>query len=172
VRNIQKFGAFVELAEGVEGLVHISDLVGDRRLNHPSEVLKQDQRVRAVVLEVDPEKKRIKLGMKQIEPDSTDEYLGEHKVGDEVMGRVVRIEGDAARVELGEGVIGTCRSAGGQRPAATSTFGAQLAAAWKQEGPAADAAGSAPAFQVGQVRSFRITAIDPDSKRIELGTAG
>ncbi|MBI3694315.1 MAG: S1 RNA-binding domain-containing protein [Acidobacteria bacterium] len=167
VRNIQKFGAFVELADGVEGLLHISDIVGDRRLNHPNEVLKQDQRVKAVVLELDRESKRIKLGVKQLEPDSTDEYLAEHKAGDEVMGRVVKVERGQARVELGEGVIGVCSVEGGPAGAAPSGFAAALAAAWKKEAPAAQTPGR-EALQVGQVRSFRITAIDPASKRLEL----
>ncbi len=166
VRNIQKFGAFVELADGIEGLLHISDLVSDRRLNHPNEVLKQDQRVRAVVLEFDREKKRIKLGMKQLEPDSSDEYIAEHKAGDEVMGRVTRIEGDTAKVELGEGVVGNCSLSGQTRAGTTSSFGAQLAAVWKQE--EAEAAPVKESVQVGQVRSFRITGIDTSSKRIEL----
>jgi len=172
VRSMQKFGAFIELAEGIEGLVHISDLVSDRRLNHPSEVLKTDQRVRAVVLEFDREKRRIKLGMKQLEPDSSDEYINEHKVGDEVTGRVVRIENGAAKVELGEGVIGVCQVSGQPQPAVTVSFGAQLAAALKREAPAPPPQqGAGAAFAVGQVRSFRIAAIDPEAKRIELSSS-
>ena len=172
VRSMQKFGAFVELAEGIEGLVHISDLVSDRRLNHPNEVLKTDQRVRAVVLEFDREKRRIKLGMKQLEPDSSDEYISEHKVGDEVTGRVVRIENGSARVELGEGVIGVCQASGQPQPAATGSFGAQLAAALKREAPAPEPQkGASSAFAVGQVRSFRIAAIDPEAKRIDLSSS-
>jgi len=168
VRNLQKFGAFVELTEGVEGLLHVSDLVSDRRLNHPSEVLRQDHKVRAVVLECDPGKKRIKLGMKQLEPDASDEYIQEHKAGDEVMGRVLRIEGGEARVELGEGVIGICRSGQPFQPAPAGAFASQLAAVWKREAPPAETPAGREPLQAGQVRSFRITAIDAASKRIDL----
>jgi len=167
VRNVQKFGAFVELADGVEGLLHVSDLASDRRLNHANEVLKVDQRVRTVVLEFDREKKRIKLGMKQLEPDSSDEYISEHKVGDEVTGRVVHIENGAVRVELGEGVIGICR-AGDAPPAATGSFGAQLAAALGKRDTPGPQGAAREALQVGQVRSFRITGLDAASKRIDL----
>jgi small subunit ribosomal protein S1 len=169
VRSLQKFGGFIELAEGIEGLVHISDLVADRRLNHPNEVLKVDQRVRAVVLEFDRDKRRIKLGMKQLEPDSSDEYISEHKVGDEVTGRVVRVENGSARVELGEGVMGICQASGQAQPAATGSFGAQLAAALKREAPAPAPPQSADAaLTIGQVRSFRIAAIHPQEKKIDL----
>jgi len=164
VRKLEKFGAFVEIADGVEGLLHVSDLVADRRLNHPNEVLKQDQRVRVVVLEIDTARKRLKLGMKQLAPDATDEYLSEHRVGDEVMGRVVRTGHDEVRVELGEGVVGICQMGNVPAPAASGSFGARLAAAWKIDLPPAQ-----EPLEVGQVRSFRITAIDPASKRIELG---
>ncbi|MBI3667650.1 MAG: S1 RNA-binding domain-containing protein, partial [Acidobacteria bacterium] len=166
VRSLQKFGAFVELADGVEALLHISDITSERRLNHPNEVLKPNQRIRAVVLEFDREKKKIKLGMKQLEPDSTDEYLSEHKAGDEVTGRVTRVENGVARVELGEGVVGICRLSGETQPAAIGSFGEQLAAAWNRDLPAKPEAREV--LQVGQVRSFHITAIDTSSKRIDL----
>jgi small subunit ribosomal protein S1 len=169
VRSIQKFGVFVELSEGIEALLHISDITSERRLNHPNEVLKLDQRIRAVVTEFDREKKRIKLSTKQLEPDDTDEYLREHKVGDQVTGRVARIDGSQARVELGEGVVGVYQIIGAREPTASGgALAAQLAAVWKREAPAAPS-GGAEEIKPGQVRSFRITAIDPASKRIELG---
>ncbi len=168
VRSVQKFGAFVELADGVEGLLHISDLVSDRRLHHANELLKIDQRVRAVVLEFDREKKRIKLGMKQLEPDSSDEYIGEHEVGDEVTGRVVGIENGAARVELGEGVIGICQTGDAPPSFGVGSFAAQLAAALGKRDMPAPQAAPHEALQVGQVRSFRITGLDAASKRIDL----
>jgi small subunit ribosomal protein S1 len=167
VRNLQKFGAFIELADGVDGLLHIADITSEKRLHHPNEMLQPGQRVRAVVLEIDGGKKRIKLGMKQLEPDSSDEYISGHQVGDEVMGRVVRIENGRAQVELGEGVIGICSLSSEARTARTSSFGAQLAAAWNREAPAPAAPAREP-LQAGQVRSFRISAIDSASKRIEL----
>ena len=103
--------------------------------------------------------------MKQLEPDSSDEYSGERKVGDEVVGRVLRVNSGEARVELGEGVVGICRVAGGPQESAATGFGAQLAAAWKRDAPAP---AGPEALQAGQIRSFRITALDPASKSIEL----
>ncbi|HVT96194.1 MAG TPA: 30S ribosomal protein S1, partial [Acidobacteriaceae bacterium] len=97
VTRLTKFGAFVQAAEGVEGLVHISEIVADRRLNHPSDVLKVGQVVRAQVLGVDAEKRQMKLSMKQLIPTSIDEYVAEHKVGDVVSGRVVE-EGDGRAI--------------------------------------------------------------------------
>lgn len=170
IRNMQKFGAFVEITDGVEGLIHISDIVNDRRLNHPNEALKPEQRIRAVVLEIDRERRRLKLGMKQLEPDDTDEYIREHKAGDQVTGRVVRVDGDQARVELGEGVIGICRLEGQRSAAPTGSFAAQLAAVWKTD-PEPEAAPAIAPVQAGQVRSFQITAIDAASKTIELAAA-
>ena len=85
------FGAFVQIAEGVDGLVHISEIVADRRINHPREVLREGQRVKALVLAIDSEKRQIKLSMKQLIPTSIDEYIAEHKVGDRVSGRVVEL---------------------------------------------------------------------------------
>ncbi len=80
VTRLMKFGAFVQVVEGVEGLVHISEIVADRRLNHPSDVLHAGQVVRAQVLAVDTEKRQMKLSMKQLIPTSIDEYVAEHKV--------------------------------------------------------------------------------------------
>ena len=169
VRSMQKFGAFLELAEGIEGLLHISDITAERRLNHPNEVLKQDQKVRVIVTEFDREKKRVKVSMKQLEPDETDDYIREHQVGDQVTGRVARIESGQARVELGEGVIGVYRLTGVAEAAPSGSLAAQLAAVWKREAPVAAASGGGEVLQPGQVRSFRITAIDGGTKRIELG---
>jgi small subunit ribosomal protein S1 len=170
VRSLQKFGAFVELAEGVEGLLHISDITTERRLNHPNEALQADQKVRAIVTEFDREKKRIKLSMKQLEPDDTDEYIRDHGVGDRVTGRVARIEGGEARVELGGGVVGTYRLSRAAPAAPSGTLAAQLAAVWKPGATTAPASGpGAEEVKPGEVRSFRITALDAGSKRIELG---
>ncbi len=169
VRSLQKFGAFVELAEGVEGLLHVSDITSERRLNHPNEVLQPGQRVRTLVTEFDRDKKRIKLSMKQLEPDDTDEYIRDHKVGDQVTGRVARVEGGEARVELGEGVVGLYRLAAAAAPAAPAgSLAAQLAALWKSAPPAPPEAPPAETLRPGQVRTFRIRAIDPAAKRIEL----
>ena len=89
VTKLMNFGAFVQLADGVDGLVHISEITSERRLNHPSEMLRQGQIVKAQILAIDPEKRQIKLSMKQLVPGDIDEYIAEHKVGDTVSGRIV-----------------------------------------------------------------------------------
>ncbi|MGD0910375.1 MAG: 30S ribosomal protein S1, partial [Terracidiphilus sp.] len=104
VTKMMAFGAFVEIAEGVEGLVHISEIVADRRLNHPSEALHTGQKVETLVLAIDTEKRQMKLSMKQLIPTSIDEYIAEHKVGDTVSGRVVVVAGSTLQVDLGDGI--------------------------------------------------------------------
>src|ERR1019366_6648602 len=89
VTRLMNFGAFVQLTEGVEGLVHISEITSERRINHPQEMLRVGQTVKAQVLAVDPEKRQIKLSMKQLVPTSIVEYLEEHSEGDVVSGRDV-----------------------------------------------------------------------------------
>jgi len=177
IRNLAKFGAFVELVEGVEGLLHISDITNEKRLNHPNEVLKIGQTIKAVVLEMDREKRRLKIGMKQLEPDSQDEVIAELKAGDSVTGRVIRVEGQAVFVELGEGVKGVCRLEAQQvasaEPAATgkdvSSMSAMLAAAWKRgAGGSAAAVSSAPQLKPGEVRAFKVARLDPKKRTIEL----
>ena len=110
VTKIMNFGAFVQIAEGVDGLVHVSEIVADRRISHPRDVLREGQRVKALVLAIDSDKRQIKLSMKQLIPTSIDEYIAEHKVGDQVSGRVVEIS-PAVIVELGEGIRATCGGA-------------------------------------------------------------
>jgi small subunit ribosomal protein S1 len=134
--------------------------------------------VKAQVLELDTEKRRVKLGIKQMAPSSLDEYLAEHKPGDVVSGRVVEVSGATARVELGEGVYATCHlaaasaaKAGAAQPAAKaatdlSSLGAMLQARWKSG--AVDAAAKPEAARSGEIRSFRITQLDPAAKKIEL----
>ena len=104
VTKIMNFGAFVQIAPGIDGLVHVSEIVADRRINHPRDVLREGQRVKALVLAIDSEKRQIKLSMKQLIPTSIDEYIAEHKVGDRVSGRVVELTASGAVVELGEGI--------------------------------------------------------------------
>src|SRR5215469_14283785 len=111
VTKIMNFGAFVQVAEGVEGLVHISEITPERRLNHPSDMLRAGQVVKAQVLAIDTEKRQMKLSMKQLVPTSIDEYIAEHKVGDRVSGRVV--EESPALIELGEGIRAACRPSSG-----------------------------------------------------------
>src|SRR5438876_605671 len=87
--SITKFGAFVQIAEGIEGMIHVSDISAEKRINHPQDVLKTGQTVKAQVLEVDTEKRRLKLGIKQLVPTSIDEYVVERHTGDVVTGRVI-----------------------------------------------------------------------------------
>jgi small subunit ribosomal protein S1 len=178
VTNMQKFGAFVQIAEGIEGMVHVSDITADRRLNHPSDMLKVGQVVQAQVLAVDPEKRQVKLGMKQLVPTGLDEYLEEHNVGDVVTGRLIEESGDQGRVELGEGIQATCRMAAQAakpapetaRPAKAdlSSLGSMLQARWKGATPGPAKVEEARA---GQVRSFRIAKLDKAAKKIELELA-
>src|SRR5579863_8463457 len=111
VTSLTKFGAFVQLSEGIEGMIHISDMSAEKRINHPQDMLKVGQSVKAQVLEVDTEKRRLKLGIKQLVPTSIEEYIAERRVGDVVSGRVMEISGEQARVELGEGIHANCRIA-------------------------------------------------------------
>src|SRR6185312_13387555 len=104
VTSLTKFGAFVQVAEGVEGMIHVGDISAEKRINAPSDVLKVGQVVKVLVLECDVEKRRLRLGMKQLVPTSLDEYIAEHKEGDVVTGRMVEASGNRGRVELGEGV--------------------------------------------------------------------
>jgi len=108
VVRLTKFGAFVQLAEGIEGLVHISEIGAEKRINHPQDVLKVGQIIKAQVLAIDMEKRQIKLSMKQLIPTDLDEYLEEHSVGDVVSGRVIEQTGDNAVVELGGGIRANC----------------------------------------------------------------
>jgi small subunit ribosomal protein S1 len=177
VTKLMAFGAFVQIAEGVEGMVHISEIVADRRLNHPSDVLRVGQTVQAQVLAIDAGKRQIKLSMKQLIPTSIDEYIAEHKVGDTVSGRVVTAS--PAAVELGEGIVATCRAAKAASAAAESkpdsgkadlsSLSSLLSARWKGNAPASDA--KPQPLEAGQVRSFKITKLDAGGKKIEVELA-
>lgn len=108
VRNLTDFGAFVEVEEGVEGLVHVSDLSWTKKIKHPSEVLQKGQEVEAVVLNVDAENQRLSLGIKQLEPDLWEEFFSQHQVGDVIHGKIVRLTSFGAFVEIREGIEGLC----------------------------------------------------------------
>jgi small subunit ribosomal protein S1 len=178
VTNITKFGAFVQLAEGVEGMIHVSEISAEKRINHPQEVLRAGQTVKAQVLALDPEKRNIRLSMKQLVPTGLDEYLAEHKAGDLVTGRMTEILPGSARVELGEGVVATCplreKAPEAQAPASSSkadlsSLGSMLQARWKSGAPASEA--KPEALRTGQIRQFRIARIDVPSRTIELELA-
>ena len=181
VTNIMKFGAFIRIADGIEGLVHVSEIVADRRINHPSDVLHVGQVVQAQVLAIDTEKRQIKLSMKQLIPTSIDEYIAEHKPGDTVSGRVIEESAGRATVELGEGIRAACRissaaattsaapSAAPAGKADLSSLTSLLQARWKGSAPAPS---SAPEpLQPGQIRSFKIVRLDAETKKIEVELA-
>ena len=106
VRNLTEFGAFVEVEEGIDGLIHISDMSWGKRLQHPSEVLKKGDEVEAMVLNLDAENQRLSLGLKQLATDIWDDFFANNKVGDIVDGKVVRVTNFGAFVELAEGIEG------------------------------------------------------------------
>ena len=175
VVRLTNFGAFVQLEEGIEGLVHISEISAEKRINHPQEVLKIGQIVRAQVLALDLDKRQIKLSMKQLVPSDLDEYLEEHSIDDIVPGRVIGCTEDNAIVELGEGIRASCAVSIKTKPAASSqsagkldlsALSSMLSARWKGETKALGA--QAEPLQVGQVRDFKIATIDRDTKQISL----
>jgi small subunit ribosomal protein S1 len=108
VRKLTDFGAFVEIEEGIDGLVHISDITWAKRIKHPSEALKKGQIVQAVILNIDAPNRRLSLGMKQLQPDAWETFFGSHQVGDVVRGRVCRSASFGLFVELAPGVEGLC----------------------------------------------------------------
>jgi small subunit ribosomal protein S1 len=210
VTSLTKFGAFVQLAEGVEGMIHIGDISAEaskgrqgaagaeaprqrsmermersdvpnmeRRINHPQDVLKVGQVVRAQVLEVDTGRRRLRLGMKQLVPTSVDEYIAEHKDGDVVTGRMTEVAGGRARVELGEGIQAVCKLSAEtlekeEKPADPKTDLSSLTSMLEARWKGGQATGGAPRrepVRAGQIRSFRIVKLDAAGKKIELELA-
>lgn len=182
VVSITKFGAFVQLAEGVEGMIHISDMSSEKRINHPQEVVKVGQLVKAQVLAIDTEKRQLRLGIKQLVPSGLDEYIAEHKQGDTVNGRIMEISDGQAKVELGEGIHASChievahpgaeKAIDATSPSPKpdlSSLGSMLQARWKGITPGGKA--KPEALQAGQVRNFMITKLDPGAKKVELKLA-
>jgi small subunit ribosomal protein S1 len=185
VTSITKFGAFVQLAEGIEGMIHVSEISAEKRINHPQDVLKTGQTVKAQILALDTEKRIIRLSMKQLVPTGLDEYVAEHKQGDVVTGRFLEINGGRARVELGQGIQAYCRlpKESADKPSPTnvatqstagsksskpdlSSLGSMLQARWKSGAPSNSV--KPEALQAGQVRTFRIAKLEPETKTIEL----
>jgi small subunit ribosomal protein S1 len=174
VTNLTKFGAFVQISEGIEGMVHVSDISAEKRINQPQDVLRVGQIVKAQVLAIDLEKRQIRLGMKQLVPTGLDEYIAEHNAGDVVTGRLMDDSGGRARVELGDGIHATCKmtaaipakaEAPKESKADLSSLSSMLQAKWKtgSGGPV-----KAEPVRAGQVRSFRIVNLDRGAKKIEL----
>ena len=185
VTKLMNFGAFVQLEEGIEGLIHVSEISADKRINHPQDVLRAGQVVKAQVLAIDPLKRQIKLSMKQLVPTSIDEYIAEHKVGDQVSGRVFEQSPTLTHVELGEGIRAVCHTTFATAAPAVapevqlepepaskpdlSSLSSLLKARWQGNAPAAT---SRPApLSAGQIRTFKITKLDPESKKIEVELA-
>jgi small subunit ribosomal protein S1 len=108
VRNLTDFGAFIEIEDGIDGLVHVSNLSWTKRVKHPSEIVKKGEKVKAVVLGVEPQNRRLSLGIKQLQPDVWESFFASHRVGDVVHGKVLRTAQFGAFVEIAEGVEGLC----------------------------------------------------------------
>lgn len=182
VTNLTKFGAFVQLTEGVEGMIHISEISAEKRINHPQEVLRSGQVVKAQVLALDTEKRLMRLSMKQLVPTGLDEYLAEHKEGDVVTGRFIEVSAGRARVELGEGVQAICHmpveNSAKEKTEATpalstssakpdlSSLGSMLQARWKSGAPTSEA--KPEAMRAGQICEFKIAKLDAAAKKIEV----
>ena len=145
VRNLTDFGAFVEIEEGIDGLVHVSNLSWTKRVKHPSEVVKKGDRVKAVVLAIDSEKRRLSLGVKQLQPDVWETFFEHHRVGDVVHGKVLRVAAFGAFVEIAEGIEGLCHNS-----------------------EAVDANGQRVALEPGMEQDFKIIKLSPEEKKIGL----
>jgi small subunit ribosomal protein S1 len=110
VRNLTDFGAFIEIEEGIDGLVHVSNLSWTKRVKHPSEVLKKGDKVKAIVLAIEPDQRRLSLGVKQLQPDVWETFFDQHRVGDVIHGKVLRLASFGAFVEIADGVEGLCHN--------------------------------------------------------------
>jgi small subunit ribosomal protein S1 len=145
VRNLTDFGAFIEIEDGIDGLVHVSNLSWTKRVKHPSEVLKKGEKVHAVVLGVEPENRRLSLGIKQLQPDVWETFFSQHRVGDVVHGKVLRTAQFGAFVEIAEGVEGLCHVS-----------------------EATDSHGAPAKLEVGQEHDFKIIKMNQDEKKVGL----
>lgn len=145
VRNLTDFGAFIEIEDGIDGLVHVSNLSWTKRIKHPSEVLKKGDKVKAVVLGVEPENRRLSLGVKQLQPDVWETFFRQHRVGDVVHGKVLRTAQFGAFVEIAEGVEGLCHVS-----------------------EAVDAAGHAINLEQDQEHEFKIIKLSVEEKKVGL----
>jgi len=177
VTDLQIFGAFVALGPGVEGMIHVADITREKRIEHPKDVLKVGQMVKAAVTEFEVDRRRIRLSIKQLEPTSADHFIAEHQVGETVTGRVSDVKDTKVKVQLAEGVTGMCvlpklqgetQSSGGAGKVDVSSLGAMLNARWK-EGSSEDT--DKNQVRVGQIRQFKIILMDTEHKRIEVSLA-
>jgi len=148
VRNMTDFGAFIEIEEGIDGLVHVSDLSWTKRVKHPSEVLKKGQTIQAVILAIDSAAHRLSLGVKQLQPDAWESFFQNHQVGDTVTGKVSRLASFGAFIELAEGVEGLCHFS--EVPGYAGRRGAE------------------PPLAAGQESTFKIVKMSEAEKKIGL----
>ncbi len=173
VTSLTKFGAFVQISEALEGMVHVSEISAEKRINQPADVLRVGQVVQALVIGLDPEKRQMKLSIKQLVPTGIDEYVAEHNEGDVVTGRLMDDSAAQARVELGDGIHAMCKMSAAvatksepAKPAKAdlSSLSSMLQARWKtgSGGPA-----KIEPTRAGQVRNFRIVKLDRAAKKIE-----
>ncbi|HAF12110.1 MAG TPA: 30S ribosomal protein S1 [Blastocatellia bacterium] len=147
VRNLTDFGAFIEIEDGVDGLVHVSDISWSRRIKHPSEVLKKGQEIDAIITSIDAENRRLSLSIKDLEPNAWDRFVTEHKPGDVVRGKIARFANFGAFIELDDNLEGLCHIS-------------ELSEA-RVEKPE-------DVVQLGQEMDFKILRIDAESKKIGL----
>ncbi len=145
VRNLTDFGAFIEVEEGIDGLVHVSNMSWTKRIKHPSEVLKKGDKVKAVVLGIEPEQRRLSLGMKQLQPDVWESFFQTHKIGDVVHGKVMRTATFGAFIEIAEGVEGLCHNS-----------------------EAVDEKGGPLKLEPGMEHDFKIIKMNPEEKKVGL----
>ncbi|PYX63596.1 MAG: 30S ribosomal protein S1 [Acidobacteria bacterium] len=145
VRNLTEFGAFIEIEDGIDGLVHVSNLSWTKRVKHPSEVLKKGDKVKAIVLAIEPDKRRLSLGVKQLQPDVWETFFQQHHVGDVIKGKVLRVATFGAFVEIAEGVEGLCHNS-----------------------EAVDANGQPIHLEPGQEFDFKIIKMNPEEKKVGL----
>lgn len=178
ITDLQKFGAFVDLGPGVEGMIHVADITREKRVEHPKDVLSVGQVVKAAVTDYEADRRRIRLSIKQLEPTSADHFIAEHTVGEVVTGRVSDVKEGKIKVQLADGVTGVCllpkteaasSSSSGSGKADLGALSAMLNKRWKEGGPAE---GSKNEVRVGQIRQFKITAMDVEHKRIDIEMAG
>jgi len=145
VRNLTDFGAFIEIEDGIDGLVHVSNLSWTKRVKHPSEVLKKGDRVKAVVLAIEPDKRRLSLGVKQLQPDVWETFFAQHRVGDVLHGKVLRVATFGAFVEIAEGIEGLCHNS-----------------------EAVDESGTQLHLEPSQEHDFKIIKMNPEEKKVGL----
>jgi small subunit ribosomal protein S1 len=151
VRNLTDFGAFVEVEEGIDGLIHISDMSWHRRLKHPSEVLKKGDTVKARVINVDGDNQRLSLSIREFLPNEWDTFAKGHNVGDEVVGQISKITDFGLFIRLADGVEGL----------------AHVSEVERDRGQKLD-----KSFHVGDALRARIIKIDPGERKIGLTTRG